>query len=193
MFTLESPHMNCRFMPQPWPSRPAGSMRLTVTVRPLHASGAGAVKVVFTASMTSVCVVSWSVHATRPMLSAGPYATPLAWEAAAFTDAAVMAPSVHVVVMAEVTVTVAACALSVTQTGRLAFSRAEEISGRTPGAKRRERPAWPWASASASAPKIPKNPFLFFLLLLLFLLLFFLFLLFFLEGAGAGSEGVRGS
>ena len=159
---------------------------MTVTVRPVHGFGGGAVKVVFTASMTSVCVVSWSVHATRPMLSAGPYGLPDAWEAAAFTDAAVMAPSVHVVVMALVTVTVAACALSVTQTGRLAFWRTEEMSGRIPGAKRRERPAWPWASASA--PKI-HHPFFFllffFFLLLLFLLLLFFFLLFLVEGAGA--------
>ena len=29
-----SPHMNSSHMPQPWPSRPLGSMRLTVTVRP---------------------------------------------------------------------------------------------------------------------------------------------------------------
>ena len=128
--------------------------------------------------MTSVCVVSWSVHATRPMLSAGPYALPDAWEAAAFTDAVVMAPSVHVVVMALVTVMVAACALSVTQTGRLAFSTTEEMSGRI--SARRERPAWPWASASA-----PKRHHLFLLFLFFFLLLFFFFLLFLVEGAGA--------
>ena len=79
--------MNSRFMPQPWPSRPPASMRLAVTLRPEHSTGAGAAGsgtgsgsgsgsgfsiTVFTASMTSVWVVSWSVHAKRPMLSAGP-------------------------------------------------------------------------------------------------------------------------
>ena len=74
MLTLESPHMNSRFMPQPWPSRPPGSMRLAVTLRPEHSTGSGSgfSIAVFTASMTSVWVVSWSVHAKRPMLSAGP-------------------------------------------------------------------------------------------------------------------------